>query len=74
MNNNKNNSNVNQQEFLGGSFVAKKSMSYTKQLIQLAEDAGLVCSGVDESGEPQFIGNDMKWTRYDELISNAENF
>jgi len=46
----------------------------TEELIKLAESCGLTHCGELENGEPQFIGDDAAWDRFQTAQEDYEDF
>lgn len=38
-----------------------------ENILEIAEEAGLIFSGRNADGEPEFIGSDRQWTKYEFL-------
>ena len=43
-----------------------------EQLYDLHIEAGLVYVGTNFEGEPEYIGTDKQWMKYEELINNLK--
>ena len=46
----------------------KQNDNYNEQLIEMAEECGLVHTGEYEDGLPQFIGNNVAWDKFNKGI------
>ena len=51
-------------------WVAKAEEGIVKRITAIK--AGLVYAGDDADGEPEFIGTDEQWTKYEQLLANKE--
>ena len=39
-----------------------------KTKIKIAELSGLIYQGIGEDGEPEFLGDDVAWNKYQDLL------